>query len=922
MSHVTWYRSIEELESATEQRDANDDGRLELGRRDFLKAAGFSLAGFAVASCGRSPVSQAIPYVTAPEEIVPGRAYWMASTCHGCAARCGMLVKCRDGRPIKVEGNPDHPLARGGLCAVGQATVLELYDSLRLTAPMLRGAASDWETTDRLMNERLAGARRVRVVSTTLASPTTERVIGEFLRKFEDGKHVVYDVPSASAILDAHAMTHATRVLPRYRFDQADVIVSIDADFLGTWISPVEFTKQWSKRRPWHAQLEARLSLTGSKADSRVRMHPHETGAVLAYLAGSVTEAPIASPLLGKIRSRMESAPGRSLIISGSHRVEDQILVNGINERLGNYGRTLDVAVPSYQRAGDDRGLAQLVAELEEGSVDALFVVDANPVYDLPDGEPLAKLLGRVPTVVTFATHVDETSRHAHAICPPPHFLESWDDSEPVAGVYAVTQPAVAPLTNTRAVTESFAAWSGAPASAYDLIRATGRASDWDKTLHDGFAAVAPRPAALRAAAGTPIESKELPFVMQPPRYKAGGLTPVLYPSIAMLDGRHAHNAWLHELPDPISKVTWDNYASFSPDTARKLGVRIGDEVVIEGVTLPAFVQPGQHDGVVALALGYGRIGTERFARTGPKWLLRRTHLATGEPVGSRVAQLARHESVNIRKTGLRHELATTQLHNTIDGDRPAPFEKHHTPHEANLWPEKAGGVHQWGLAIDLERCTGCSGCLIGCQSENNVPVVGKDEVLREREMHWIRIDRYYQGEGDELEVIHQPMMCAHCGNAPCETVCPVLATVHSADGLNQQVYNRCVGTRYCANNCPYKVRRFNWFDYPHEDRFANLVLNPDVTVRSRGVMEKCSMCVQRIAEARIGARTSGGALTDGAIRTACEQSCPADAIVFGDLNDPKSRISGLRRDPRHFVVLGELNVKPAVGYLGLVKKT
>jgi len=386
-----------------------------------------------------------------------------------------------------------------------------------------------------------------------------------------------------------------------------------------------------------------------------------------------------------------------------------------------------------------------------------------------------------------------------------------------------------------------------------------------------------------------------------------------------MLDGRHAHNAWLHELPDPITKVTWDNYASLSPAAARKLGVRDGDVVSVQGIELPAFVQPGQHDQVVAIALGYGRTGTDRFAKIAPKWLLQRTHVAPGESIGARVVQLAQHASVTIAKTGRRHELATTQLHSTIDGDRPAPFLKPESKKqkaESNLWPAKAKGQHQWAMAIDLAKCTGCSACVIGCQSENNVPVVGKDEVLREREMHWIRIDRYYSGDGDELQVAHQPMMCAHCGNAPCETVCPVLATVHSSDGLNQQVYNRCVGTRYCANNCPYKARRFNWFDYPHDDRFANLVLNPDVTVRSRGVMEKCSMCVQRIAEARVVAKQNGIAVADGAIRTACEQSCPADAIVFGDANDPKSRIAALKRDPRHFHVLEELNVQPAVGYL------
>jgi len=872
---------------------------LDGDRRHFLKMAGFSLAAVA-AGCSRSPVSEAIPQVAGSEAMVPGRAYWMATTCHGCPARCGMLVKCRDGRPIKVEGNPDHPVSRGGLCAIGQATVLGLYDNLRLGGPTLHGDSSDFATVDAFVREKLAAAKRVRVLSSTLSSPTTKHAIDGFLARFEDGKHVVYDVPSASALREAHG-----GLLPHYRFDNAGVIVSFDADFLGTWISPVEFTKQWAARRgtsptarPWHVQLEARMSLTGARADQRVRLHPSETTAVLAYLAGATSEPPLQAPVLQKIRQRLEKAQGRALVVSGSNRLEDQQLVRTLNERYGGSGTTFDLAAPSYQREGDDRALAALAAE----PIDALFVVDANPVYDFDlDVSP-------IPLVVSFATHIDETSRLAHAIVPAPHFLESWNDSEPVAGVYTVTQPAIAPLRNTREPMASFAAFAGMPAKAYDLIRGSNLAANWDQTLHDGFSATRPTSRASHPSPPSP------PF--HSPVSASPGLTPVLYASASMLDGRHAHNAWLHELPDPITKVTWDNCASLSPAAAKKLGVREGDLVDVGGVELPAHIQPGQHDGVVAIPLGYGRMGTDRFAKIGPKWLLARTNLSPGETIGRRVTHLAKLDSVAVKRTGRRSPLAKTQLHDTVDGGRPAPFEKHESKHHSDLWPAKAKGAHQWALAIDLDKCTGCSGCVIACQAENNVPVVGRDEVLREREMHWIRIDRYYAGDGDETKVTHQPMMCAHCGNAPCETVCPVLATVHSSDGLNQQVYNRCVGTRYCANNCPYKTRRFNWFDYPHDDVFANLVLNPDVTVRSRGVMEKCSMCVQRIEEARIVAKQKGLPIADGAIQTACQQSCPADAIVFGDAQNPKSRIAALRKDDRYFVVLEELNLKPAVGYL------
>ncbi len=920
-----YYRSIEELEAPIAPHEV-DDGRNEVDRRDFLKLAGFSVAAVAVSACQRPIANKAIPYLTAPDEIVPGRAYSVASTCHGCAARCGILVKCRDGRPIKIEGNPDHPLSRGGVCAVGQAMVLGLYDSQRLGAPLLHAKVSDWRSIDTFVAQKLAGAKRVRVLSSTIPSPVTKRVIDTFLARFEDGRHVTYDVPSCSAISDAHEQTHGVRAVPHYRFDKAGVIVSIDADFLGTWISPVEFTKQWSSRRnvqslSWHAQLEGRMSLTGSNADQRLRIDPRQTGLILTHLAAmlgepcaTMTPLPFKSVILERIAERLLAAHGNSLVVCGSGRVEDQLLVNVVNERLGNYGATLDISAPSYQKQGSDRDLVHLIADLP--ATDALLVLGCNPVYDLANGDEVAKLISRLPLVVTFASHADETSKYAHAVCPDHHPLESWDDSEPVAGVYAVTQPAVSPLRNTRAAVESLATWSGGPGTAYDLIKSQF-AGDWDKTLHDGYASV---PIATNGskfnppAPPLPGENKQAP----------AGLAIVLYPAMAMLDGRHAHNAWLHELPDPISKVTWDNYACLSPATAKKNEIADGDLIRVNDVELPALVQPGQHDNVIAIAIGYGRIGTDRFAKIGPKWLQARTFLAPGETVGKRVIQLANHQNVTIVKTGRKAGLATTQLHNSMEGRAPveettpaAAVRDRDQPASGNgLWPVMANGEHRWALAIDLARCTGCSGCVIACQAENNVPVVGKDEVLREREMHWIRIDRYYSGQGDDVSTVHQPVMCQHCGNAPCETVCPVLATVHSSDGLNQQIYNRCVGTRYCENNCPYKVRRFNWFNYSHEDRFANLVLNPDVAVRSRGVMEKCSMCTQRIEEARIEAKQRGAAIADGAIRMACEQSCPADAIVFGDLNNPKSRISAVRHDPRHYRLLEELNVQPAVGYL------
>ena len=589
----------------------------------------------------------------------------------------------------------------------------------------------------------------------------------------------------------------------------------------------------------------------------------------------------------------------------------------------------------------------------------ALIVAGANPVYDLPDAGDLAKDLRRVPLIVSTAERIDETASIAHFVCPDHHYLESWSDAEPVSGVVSLTQPTILPLQDTRSLLESLSVWTtGTPRASRDLLRehweraiypraVSSGVSDpfdrfWERTLERGVAEIAPRPSTAR-----PFDLRAVRPILRPEESGPNAFALVLYPKIGMLDGRHGHNAWLHELPDPVTKVTWDNYASFSPAAAKRLGVADGDVVRVTAtgappLELPAFVQPGQHDASVAIALGYGRAGTDRFAKVGPPWFEARPPVGL---VGVNASTLVTTEdttrrysgrSVTVVKTGRTHPLASTQIHHSLEGaegQEPRPIvqettlsqlagaatETHET--EGELWASDHPSTgHRWGMAIDLNTCTGCSACVIACQAENNVPVVGQDEVRRKREMHWIRIDRYYSGSDDEPEVAHQPMMCQHCEHAPCETVCPVLATVHGDEGLNEQVYNRCVGTRYCANNCPYKVRRFNWFDYPHEDRLQNLVFNPNVTVRSRGVMEKCTFCVQRIEETRIEARRLGQPIADGAIKTACQQVCPADAIVFGDLNDPKTRVAGLAESNRAYRVLEDLNTRPAVRYLKIVR--
>lgn len=981
------------MESLDHHHDEMPEGR-GFDRRSFLKLAGFAFAGTVMAGCERPVLEKAIPYLIKPEEITPGGAYWYASTCHGCAAGCGVLVKNRDGRPIKVEGNPVHPLSGGGLCVVGQATVLGVYDSQRLAGPVLKDSPASWGEVDRYISEQIIELRArkqgIRVLTGTITSPTLKRQIERFVGSFADGKHVMYDPLSCASILDAHGLTHGVRVLPRYLFEKASVIVSFGADFLGTWISPVEFTRGYvsgrrldgaSSRVSYHAQIESRFSLTGSKADKRYPVSPgvsrkliQALAAIIERMAGGrsyLAQGSLDSgeeKIVQDIARRLEDAPGKGLVIAGSNDVESQILVNYINHLLGNYDSTLDINRPSFQRMGDDIGLSGLREEINSGTIGMLVVHGANPVYDLPDGEGFAEDLKNIPLIISTAERVDETAQHAHVLCPDHHFLESWSDGEPVAGLRTITQPAIAPLGKTRSFMESLSTWSGQQDVALDLIQREWKASVfprqsaerdfqafWDKSVHDGFASInadKSHPAPFRVSAVNDVG----PHAPLPE-----SLALVLYPKVSMSDGRHAHNPWLQEVPDPMTKVVWDNYASLSPGTAASLGIEEGDVVRVSvdtggrkrEVELPALIQVGQDERVVAIALGYGRKGTERFTDIGPQWWEAKPSVGPHGLVGVNAAPLLdfkqgviRYDGspVTVEKTGKRQRLAMTQTYHSVDmprnlsseGAERRPLIQETTlaaytqdsssgsfpkPKSSSMWSEqhKFEG-HHWGMVIDLNACTGCSACIVSCQAENNLPVVGKDEVARNREMHWLRIDRYYMENGDNVDVAHQPMLCHHCDNAPCETVCPVLATVHSDEGLNQQVYNRCVGTRYCANNCPYKIRRFNWFDYAREERMENMVLNPDVTVRSRGVMEKCSFCVQRITEQKIAAKAAGLPVADGSIKTACQQSCPAQAISFGDMNDKESIVSRDILDDRHYRLLTELEIRPSVGYKTIVR--
>ncbi len=984
-----YWQSLEALrgDAATRERAGREfaeelpvgEARRGLERRDFFKIMGLSAAALASA-CSRAPVKKVVPHLEAPEEVTPGAALWYASTCGACAAHCGVLLKTRDGRPIKVEGNDAHPVSEGGVCAVGQASLLGLYDAARARGPLMKGKPAAWSAVDERARAGLAaaasGQKGIRLVLPPEIGPTAEETVRRFLSAFPGARVVRHDpAGDRAAIAEAHGIAFGARAVPSYRVDRARLVVSVSADFLGAWISPVALTRQRTRARDLtaapramarHVQLEPIMTLTGSNADRRIAIAPGDELPVLAALVRLVAPrsahpaaAEIASAFarvpapaeggdaLAEIAGEIAGARGAALVLCGAAETAAQLAAAALNELAGAYGATIELGAPSPLEP-DTIEMSALLDELRAGSVGALILAGANPVYDHPRGAEIAGLLAKVGLVISLADRLDETARAAEILAPDHHAFESWGDAAPRPGVLGLRQPGVSPLFDTRAAFESLLRWAGVPQSYHDFLRerwtravfplledpSLSADEHWDRSLHDGFALV---PAHAPAAAAFKAAGLSAALADAAPRPGPQDLAVVLYEKVGLRDGALANNAWLQELPDPISKATWTNYACLAPSLAASLGVRTGDLVRVtvsdRTIELPAIEQPGTHPRAVAIALGYGR------AAAG----------AVGDGVGANAYPLARAARGRIERTapgarvaklGPSVELALAQTHASLEG-RPHVHEASFAEylanpragneegghHQLSMWSGHHYDGHRWAMSIDLTACTGCSACVVACQAENNIPAVGVEEMRRGREMSWMRLDRYYSGDPASPAVVHQPMMCQHCENAPCETVCPVLATMHSTEGLNQQVYNRCVGTRYCANNCPPKVRRFNWFDYyghgpavKFDDPLGRMVLNPDVVVRSRGVMEKCSMCVQRIQEGKAAAKAEGRPLVDGEIKTACQQSCPAQAISFGDLNDPASRVAKLAHDPRSYRVLADINVEPAVRYMTKVK--
>ncbi len=1016
-------------------------------RRDFLKFLGFSLTAASLAAC-ETPVNKVIPYVITPEEITPGNANWYASTYFDGKDYAPILVKTREGRPIKISGNSLSKITNGAVNCRVQASVLSLYDSSRLTGPIAGGKAETWQNADKKIISKLsavcAKGGSIRILSSSIISPSTKAVIDDFVLKYPSAKLVTYDAVSFSGITNANAQTFGQGIIPTYHFENAQIIVSIAADFLGGWIE--NFSMAYAKNRKVskekavmskHYQFESNLSLTGANADERIPVKVSEQGKAAVNLFNAVAKIAGVSPLpsselqcdavISKIAGELMANKGKSIVICGSNDTNIQLIINEINTLIGSYGKTIDLENPSYLNKSNDKAFADLTSEMASGKVDAIITYNTNPVYSAPASLKFAEAYNKVGLRISLADRADETASSAHYICPDHHYLESWNDFNPRKAHYSLAQPAITPLftglnSGTRQAQESLLIWAGNTSDYHSYIQKIwaervfpmqGKYMNftefWNNSLRDG---------AIEVGKGDAEEVKKdsLKFKIQSSKLKEGNLIPAqetlnrkpetnlreaakkinavmggefelaLYEKTAIGNGNQANNPWLQELPDPISKITWDNYVTMSPVEMKKKGFNLMEsqdieasvvKVTVNGLTieLPVIPQPGQAKGTVGIALGYGRDKAGKLS------------IQTGSVIGKNAFPFVQFTEgtfiysaldVKIESAAKTAKIAGTQIHHTLMGRdivKETSLENYKkNPKSGNkdeilvtqsvskkassidLWDEHEKPGHRWGITIDLNSCIGCAACVVSCTAENNVAVVGKDQVMKTREMHWLRIDRYYSSDMNEKtadeegigrgnmyremetpsavnpKVVFQPMMCQHCNHAPCETVCPVLATNHSSEGLNTMAYNRCIGTRYCANNCPYKVRRFNWFNYngnsdfafnPTQDDLGRMVLNPDVTIRSRGVMEKCSMCVQRIQAGKLDAKKAERKLVDGDVNIACAEVCPTNAIIFGDLNDADSAISKLRKqeaEERNYFILEELGIKPTVSYLAKVR--
>ena len=965
-------------------------------RRDFLKYVGFTTAAASLAAC-EGPVVKSIPYVIKPNDIIPGVAEYYATTMVDGFDFANVLVKVREGRPIKIGPNKE---ASGSTNARVQASVLSLYDSHRLKAPKANGSEISWSDADSQivskLNEIKEAGLPIAVLTGTCASPSTKKLIGKLDETFGTVNHVVYDAVSESAALDAFEALYGTRVLPDYNLEKADVIVSIGADFLGDWQGG-GFEAGYAKGRvpqngkmSRHIQIESNMTLTGANADKRLMVKPSEQNLALIKLYNAVVKGIAtreASPLndtIQKAASQIKAAGTKAVVVTGIQDKNAQLIALAINNAINS--EVIDVVATKNIRKGNDAAVAQLIADMNEGKIGAVIINNSNPVYSLPNSSEFVEGLKKVKLSVVFSMQDNETANAVQYALATPHYLESWGDVVIKKGQYSLMQPTIKPLFNTRQFQDVLLTWTGSVETYYDFLKESWTTdilggTSWNQALHDGVFVSSELSSEVLAlevdidAAGSALAA-----------IKGSDLELSLYTKTGMGDGQMANNPWLQEFPDPITRTSWDNYITISKADAEAIGVENHHvsngalngslvEVTVNGVSeiLPALIQPGQAKGSLGLALGYGR-------KQGLK-----EEMQTGKNAYQFYKGFNNYQAdVTLKVVAGEHEFACVQLQNTLMGRGDIIKETtledfinkdaaewniipkvslNHNEVDAtsvDLWDSFDRSIgHHFNLSIDLNACTGCGACVIACHAENNVPVVGKSEIRKSRDMHWLRIDRYYSHEEDfagdnekkengtgvigfktamsELEhpsdnpaVAFQPVMCQHCNHAPCETVCPVAATSHGRQGQNHMAYNRCVGTRYCANNCPYKVRRFNWFNYPNNSEFdfnmnddlGKMVLNPDVTVRSRGVMEKCSMCVQMTQATILKAKKEGRPVNTNEFSTACSNACSTGAMVFGDVNKEDDTVTALAKDKRAYHLLEQVGTKPNVVYHVKVRNT
>jgi molybdopterin-containing oxidoreductase family iron-sulfur binding subunit len=1003
----TYWRSLAQIEDQPEYRSALErefpEGASVLTeavtRRDMMMLLGASLSLAGLSGC-RRPVEEIVPFVTAPEEIVPGIPRQYATTMPFGRSAYGLIVESHEGRPTKIEGNPSHPSTLGASSSRVQASVLGLYDPDRSQSVTEKGAPKSWNDFVTAWGQLAAahaadGGAGLAVLSESFSSPTLARLVSELRARYPKVQWATYDAVSDENRLAGLKLATGRDVDLMLRLDRASVILCLDADPLLTDPEMIRHARGFAagRRNPSAGSgqamnrlyaVEGVYSPTGAMADHRLRLESRRIAPFLAALAARIApSAPGASSLSGAavpgvdarwidaVAKDLQAHRGRSLIVAGDRQpAAVHAAVCALNTALGNTGTTVsyyetkDSALPSAS------SLASLVSAMNSGTVQTLVILGGNPVFDAPADLDFTSALAKVPHSIALGHSVDETSAKAEWHVPRAHYLESWGDARAVGGTLSVVQPLILPLFGGRTAVEVLGLMvGGKERPGYDIVRETWQPilgddfdKKWNRVLHDGLLAGSELPEVAPQTTAQPFA--ELARLIggsasaSPPEASAkAGLEIVFLPSPALHDGRYANDAWLQELPDPLTKLTWDNPALLSPKTAETLGLASEDLARLEyagrSLEIPVSIVPGMADNVVAVTLGYGRTRAGRIGSgVGFDTYTVRASKAPGFDGG-----------VTVTRRGGKYSLSATQNHGSMEGRplvrestlselhakpeaAPAQGESAHAP-ESSHAPKGGGGVpsthgvfpeeahhfslfkehtydqgHQWGMTIDLNACTGCNACVTACQSENNVPVVGKAQVKNGREMHWIRVDRYFSGEPEgSPEIVFQPVPCMHCEDAPCEQVCPVAATVHDAQGLNVMVYNRCIGTRYCSNNCPYKVRRFNFFNFTKDTpNILKLAMNPDVTVRARGVMEKCTYCTQRINRAKIDAKVAGRELRDGDVKTACQQACPASAIQFGNLRDTSSQVAKAKADPRNYALLDDLNTKPRTTYLAKVR--